>query len=97
MFSYKYYIFIFYIYKCIIYYIHIYIYYHLFYLLYVYYIIYIIYIYIYIIFIYYESYSVGVPQFVKTGVPGTTLKRLFILGILGRKYNFPRLVFFLKL
>ena len=62
------------------------------------YIIYIIYyIYIYIIFIYYESYSVGVPQFVKTGVPGTTLKRLFILGILGRKYNFPRLVFLLKL
>ena len=62
-------------------------------------IIYIIYIIscIYIIFIYYESYSVGVPQFVKTGVPGTTLKRLFILGILGRKYNFPRLVFFLKL
>ena len=61
------------------------------------YIIYILYIYIYIIFIYYESYSVGVPQFVKTGVPGTTLKRLFILGILGRKYNFPRLVFLLKL
>ena len=61
-------------------------------------IIYIIYyIYIYIIFIYYESNSVGVPQFVKTGVPGTKLKRLFILGILGRKYNFPRLVFFLKL
>ena len=61
-------------------------------------VLYIIYIlYIYIIFIYYESYSVGVPQFVKTGVPGTTLKRLFILGILGRKYNFPRLVFFLKL
>ena len=53
--------------------------------------------YMYIIFIYFESYSVGVPQFVKTGVPGTTLKRLFILGILGRKYNFPRLVFFLKL
>ena len=60
------------------------------------YIIYIIYC-IYIIFIYYESYSVGVPQFVKTGVPGIKLKRLFILGILGRKYNFPRLVFFLKL
>ena len=57
-------------------------------------IIYYIYIYVYI---YYESYSVGVPQFVKTGVPGTRLKRLFILGILGRKYNFPRLVFFLKL
>ena len=53
--------------------------------------------YMYIIFIYFESYSVGVPQFVKTGVPGTRLKRLFILGILGRKYNFPRLVFFLKL
>ena len=61
-------------------------------------VLYIIYIlYIYIIFIYYESYSVGVPQFVKTGVPGIKLKRLFILGILGRKYNFPRLVFFLKL
>ena len=61
-------------------------------------VLYIIYIlYIYIIFIYYESYSVGVPQFVKTGVPGTRLKRLFILGIPGRKYNFPRLVFFLKL
>ena len=59
--------------------------------------IYNIYIYIYIIFIYYESYSVGLPQFVKTDVPGTTLKRLFILGILGRKYNFPRLVFLLKL
>ena len=60
-------------------------------------VLYIIYIlYIYIIFIYYESYSVGVPQFVKTGVPGTTLKRLFILGSLGRKCNFPRLVFFLK-
>ena len=68
------------------------------YIYYIYYILYIyIYIYIYIIFIYYESYSVGVPQFVKTGVPGTRLKRLFILGILGRKYNFPRLVFFLKL
>ena len=53
--------------------------------------------YMYIIFIYFESYSVGVPQFVKTGVLGTRLKRLFILGILGRKYNFPRLVFFLKL
>ena len=53
--------------------------------------------YMYIIFIYFESYSVGVPQFVKTGVPGTRLKLLFILGILGRKYNFPRLVFFLKL
>ena len=62
---------------------------------YIYYIYYILY--IYIIFIYYESYSVGVPQFVKTGVHGTKLKRLFILGILGRKYNFPRLVFFLKL
>ena len=62
---------------------------------YIYYIYYILY--IYIIFIYYERYSVGVPQFVKTGVPGTKLKRLFILGILGRKYNFPRLVFFLKL
>ena len=46
---------------------------------------------------YIESYSVGVQQFVKTGVPGTMLKRLFILGILGRKYNFPRLVFLLKL
>ena len=67
------------------------------YYIYIIYIIYYIYIYIYIIFIYYESYSVGVPQFVKTGVPGTKLKRLFILGILGRKYNFPRLVFFLKL
>ena len=67
-------------------------------ILYYIYIIYIyIYIYIYIIFIYYESYSVGLPQFVKTDVPGTTLKRFFILGILGRKYNFPRLVFFLKL
>ena len=64
---------------------------------YIYFIYIIYYIYIYIIFIYYESYSVGVPQFVKTGVPGTRLKRLFILGILGRKYNFPRLVFFLKL
>ena len=46
---------------------------------------------------YIESYSVGVQQFVKTGVPGTMLKCLFILGILGRKYNFPRLVFLLKL
>ena len=64
-------------------------------IIYIYIILYIIY--IYIIFIYYESYSVGVPQFVKTGVPGTRLKRLFILGIPGRKYNFPRLVFFLKL
>ena len=62
------------------------------YFIYILYVLYIIYIYIY-----YESYSVGVPQFVKTGVPGTRLKRLFILGILGRKYNFPRLVFFLKL
>ena len=53
--------------------------------------------YMYIIFIYFESYSVGVPQFVKTGVSGTRLKRLFIQGILGRKYNFPRLVFSLKL
>ena len=61
-------------------------------IIYILYVLYIIYIYIY-----YESYSVGVPQFVKTGVPGTRLKRLFILGILGRKYNFPRLVFFLKL
>ena len=60
---------------------------------------YIIYIYIYMFsYKYYiESYSVGVPQFVKTGVPGTMLKRLFVLGILGRKYNFPRLVFLLKL
>ena len=44
--------------------------------LYIYILYYILY--IYIIFIYYESYSVGVPQFVKTGVPGTRLKRLFI-------------------
>ena len=57
----------------------------------------ILYVYMFSYKYYIESYSVGVPQFVKTGVPGTMLKRLFILGILGRKYKFPRLVFLLKL
>ena len=36
----------------------------------------------------------GVPQLEITGLCGTALKRLFILG---KKYNFPRLVAFLKL
>ena len=58
---------------------------------------YILYVYMFSYKYYIESYSVGVPQFVKTGVPGAMLKRLFVLGILGRKYNFPRLVFLLKL
>ena len=40
------------------------------------------------------NFSVGVPQFDITGLLGTELKRLCILG---RKYNFPRLVVFLKL
>ena len=43
---------------------------------------------------YSETFSVGVPQFDITGLPGTALRRLCILG---RKYNFQRLVAFLKL
>ena len=43
---------------------------------------------------YYETFSVGVPQFDITGLPDVELKSLCILR---RKYNFPRLVAFLKL
>ena len=43
---------------------------------------------------YFEIFSEGVPQFDITGLPGTELKRLYVLG---RKYNFPRLVAFSKL
>ena len=39
---------------------------------------------------YSETVSVGVPQLNITGLPGTALKRLCILG---RKYYFPRLVY----
>ena len=41
-----------------------------------------------------KSFSVGVPQFDITGLPGTELKSLCILG---RKYSFSRLVAFLKM
>ena len=43
---------------------------------------------------YSETFPVVVTQFHITGLPGTELKRLCILE---RKYNFPRLVAFLKL
>ena len=43
---------------------------------------------------YSETFSVGVPEFDITGLPGTELKRLCILW---RKYNFPILVALLKL
>ena len=43
---------------------------------------------------YSETFSVGVPQFDMTGLPGTLNNRLCILG---KKYNFPKLVVFLLL
>ena len=41
-----------------------------------------------------ETFSVGVPQFEITGLPGTSYNLLWILG---RRYIFPRLVVFLYL
>ena len=43
---------------------------------------------------YFGNFSVGAPHFDITGLPGTELKRLCFLG---KKYNFPILVTFLKL